>query len=395
MNNDIFNIAELVSKYLSNNLTNDEQKRLEDWLNLSEENKEWFLSITKKDFIKNKIQSLNSIDTGEGWNSIQEKRSVNNKPTLRFSILKYASILIFAILIPTIYIFITKDNSIQEGEIVVKNSNIHPGTSKAMLYMSNGQSITLEKNQEKTIAEEDGTIIDLSGDTLSYKKTAEPPASELYHELITPKGGEYTLTLSDGTIVKLNADSKLRFPVVFTDDIRNVTLEGEAFFKVEKKMNTPFVVNTSNLSIIVLGTEFNVCNYPESNEIRTTLVKGKVRVTDNNHDYTLKAGQQLSFNKESGEVSLTTLDTSYDVSWKDGRLRFKKRSLKEIMGFISRWYNVEIVYENEALGDLEFGCNFNRYSTVYPLLELFQSTGTVHFEVINNKIIVKESIVDE
>ena len=106
--------------------------------------------------------------------------------------------------------------------------------------------------------------------------------------------------------------------------------------------------------------------------------------------YILNPGEQAVYNKESGEVTVANVDVSYVTAWREGRLRFRDRPLKEIMDFISRWYDVDVVYEDEVVKNYLFGCNFNRHVTVTPLLELFQSTGTVRFEVVGKKIIVKK-----
>ena len=200
------------------------------------------------------------------------------------------------------------------------------------------------------------------------------------------------MTPADGTLVCLNARSKLRFPVQFSGITRKVELEGEGYFQVVRNEEMPFVVSASGVNITVLGTEFNVSNYPENEDVQTTLIKGKVQVTlsENMDGYTLHPGEQVVYNKESGEVTVVNVDVSYVTAWREGRLRFRDRPLKEIMDFISRWYDVDVVYEDEVVKNYLFGCNFNRHVTVTPLLELFQSTGTVRFEVVGKKIIVKK-----
>ena len=154
----------------------------------------------------------------------------------------------------------------------------------------------------------------------------------------------------------------------------------------------PFVVSASGVNIMVLGTEFNVSNYPENGDVQTTLIKGKVQVTlsEDTGGYILHPGEQAVYNKENGEITVANVDVSYVTAWREGRLRFRDRPLKEIMDFISRWYDVDVVYEDESVKNYLFGCNFNRHVTVTPLLELFQSTGTVRFEVVGKKIIVKK-----
>ena len=259
--------------------------------------------------------------------------------------------------------------------------------------MANGSIIDLANHDRDSLRELDGTIIGLDGESITYKNAVDSVvSSDLYNELVIPRGGEYVLTLADGTLVCLNAGSKLRFPVQFSGITRKVELEGEGYFQVARNEEIPFVVSASGVNIMVLGTEFNVSNYPENEDVQTTLIKGKVQVTlsENMDGYTLHPGKQAVYNKESGEVTVANVDVSYATAWREGRLRFRDRPLKEIMDFISRWYDVDVEYEDESVKNYLFGCNFNRHVTVTPLLELFQSTGTVRFEVVGKKIIVKK-----
>ena len=116
----------------------------------------------------------------------------------------------------------------------------------------------------------------------------------------------------------------------------------------------------------------------------------QVTLSEDTGGYILHPGEQAVYNKENGEITVANVDVSYVTAWREGRLRFRDRPLKEIMDFISRWYDVDVVYEDESVKNYLFGCNFNRHVTVTPLLELFQSTGTVRFEVVGKKIIVKK-----
>ncbi len=390
MDDAFFNIVELISKYMVEELTEAEQKCLNDWLSLSEDNRKWFHEITGKEFICQKRQELKSIDIKAGWQALSRKRERKNKKQLKIGILKYACVLIMFI-IPSLYFLVW--HGVPEEIIPIENMEIIPGTSKAILYMANGAVIDLTNHDRDSLREQDGTIIDLNGENITYKNTEDSVVnSELYNELVIPRGGEYMLTLADGTSVCLNAGSRLRFPVQFDKNARKVELEGEGYFQVAHNEQVPFVVAASGMDITVLGTEFNVLNYPENEHVQTTLIKGKVKVTflEKKGSYILYPGEQAVYNKESGEVTVADVDVSYAIAWREGRLRFRDRPLKEIMDFISRWYDVDVEYEDEAIKNYLFGCNFNRHATVVPLLELFQSTGTVRFEIVGKKIIVRK-----
>lgn len=390
MDDHIFDIAELVSKYMTGELTAEEQRCLDDWLTLSEENRQWFDVVTGKELVWRKRRELKSISIEKGWEGLSRKRTRENRREIRKRVLRYACVFVL-LLFSTVYFFMREDD--RDKVIPVVNTEIVPGVPKAVLYMANGTVIDLGIHQRDTLKEEDGTIIGLHGKSITYENSADSTVGKgLFNELVIPRGGEYVLTLADGTLVCLNAGSKLRFPVQFSGITRKVELEGEGYFQVARNEEMPFVVSASGVNITVLGTEFNVSNYPENGDVQTTLIKGKVQVTlsEDTGGYILHPGEQAVYNKENGEITVENVDVSYVTAWREGRLRFRDRPLKEIMDFISRWYDVDVVYEDEVVKNYLFGCNFNRHVTVTSLLELFQSTGTVRFEVIGKKIIVKK-----
>ena len=276
---------------------------------------------------------------------------------------------------------------------VEETTTITSGTSKARLILANGTSISLEQQQKRVVEEENGTRIDLQQQQVVYENAISDEYEELvYNELVIPRGGEYSLTLSDGTVVYMNADSKLRFPVKFDRNLRMVELEGEAYFKVQRNEKVPFIVKTSQISVQVLGTEFNVSAYAEDLVIQTTLVSGAVKVfsEDEKESVILRPGEQAEFSRITHEIQLETVDVSYVTAWKDGRLRFQEKPLFEIMKNVARWYDVEIIYEDEEVKYYPFGCNFNRMATIESLLQIFEATGTIETRVQGRKIWIKE-----
>ena len=260
MDDHIFDIAELGSKYMTGELTAEEQRCLDDWLTLSEENRQWFDVVTGKELVWRKRRELKSISIEKGWEGLSRKRTRENRREIRKRVLRYACVFVL-LLFSTVYFFMREDD--RDKVIPVVNTEIVPGVPKAVLYMANGTVIDLGIHQRDTLKEEDGTIIGLHGKSITYENSADSTVGKgLFNELVIPRGGEYVLTLADGTLVCLNAGSKLRFPVQFSGDTRRVELEGEGYFQVIRNENRPFVVGASGVNITVLGTEFNVSNYP-------------------------------------------------------------------------------------------------------------------------------------
>lgn len=387
MDKTYFDIAVLVGKYLADNLTEEERSLLEEWIALSERNRRWFQRVTDEKYRTWKGSNVRLVDIERGWQDLQSKRSKKAGKRLWVRWCRYAAILVLPLLVGTIIYRYTEEPQVEE------TTTITSGTSKARLILANGTSISLEQQQKRVVEEENGTRIDLQQQQVVYENAISDEYEELvYNELVIPRGGEYSLTLSDGTVVYMNADSKLRFPVKFDRNLRMVELEGEAYFKVQRNEKVPFIVKTSQISVQVLGTEFNVSAYAEDLVIQTTLVSGAVKVfsEDEKESVILRPGEQAEFSRITHEIQLETVDVSYVTAWKDGRLRFQEKPLFEIMKNVARWYDVEIIYEDEEVKYYPFGCNFNRMATIESLLQIFEATGTIETRVQGRKIWIKE-----
>ncbi len=387
MDKTYFDIAVLVGKYLADNLTEEERSLLEEWIALSERNRRWFQRVTDEKYRTWKGSNVRLVDVERGWQDLQSKRSKKAGKRLWVRWCRYAAILVLPLLVGIIIYRYTEEPQVEE------TTTITSGTSKARLILANGTSISLEQQQKRVVEEENGTRIDLQQQQVVYENAISDEYEELvYNELVIPRGGEYSLTLSDGTVVYMNADSKLRFPVKFDRNLRMVELEGEAYFKVQRNEKVPFIVKTSQISVQVLGTEFNVSAYAEELVIQTTLVSGAVKVfsEDEKESVILRPGEQAEFSRITHEIQLETVDVSYVTAWKDGRLRFQEKPLFEIMKNVARWYDVEIIYEDEEVKYYPFGCNFNRMATIESLLQIFEATGTIETRVQGRKIWIKE-----
>ncbi|RHR79043.1 FecR family protein [Odoribacter sp. AF15-53] len=387
MDKTYFDIAVLVGKYLADNLTEEERSLLEEWIALSERNRRWFQRVTDEKYRTWKGSNVRLVDVERGWQDLQSKRSKKAGKRLWVRWCRYAAILVLPLLVGIIIYRYTEEPQVEE------TTTITSGTSKARLILANGTSISLEQQQKRVVEEENGTRIDLQQQQVVYENAISDEYEELvYNELVIPRGGEYSLTLSDGTVVYMNADSKLRFPVKFDRNLRMVELEGEAYFKVQRNEKVPFIVKTSQISVQVLGTEFNVSAYAEDLVIQTTLVSGAVKVfsEDEKESVILRPGEQAEFSRITHEIQLETVDVSYVTAWKDGRLRFQEKPLFEIMKNVARWYDVEIIYEDEEVKYYPFGCNFNRMATIESLLQIFEATGTIETRVQGRKIWIKE-----
>ena len=269
-----------------------------------------------------------------------------------------------------------------EEQELAKNV-MQPGTSKAILMMADGKEVVLEQGQNLNILLNERVRVATSSQGIVYEEHGKGMVTEEYNKLTTPVGGEYSLVLSDGTKVFLNADSELKYPVEFSDGKRIVDLKGEAYFEVHKDSLRPFIVRMNGAEVTVLGTSFNVNTYGDDGQIYTTLVNGSVRVASmkNKQEEILKPGMQSVMNVQSGLLTVRKVDVEPYVAWREGRFVFRAMTLDLIMRQLQRWYDFEVFYQNSELKDYEFRGVIKRDMDLDKVLSVIKATTNVDFEV--------------
>ena len=308
--------------------------------------------------------------------SIYDRKS--RRMTLRWSIA--ASIILLVGLFVGRTISGVRD--IHEEQELAK-SVMQPGTSKAILMMADGKEVVLEQGQNLNILLNERVRVATSSQGIVYEEHGKGMVTEEYNKLTTPVGGEYSLVLSDGTKVFLNADSELKYPVEFSDGKRIVDLKGEAYFEVHKDSSRPFVVRMNGAEVTVLGTSFNVNTYGDDGQIYTTLVNGSVRVSSvkNGQAEVLKPGMQSVMDVQSGQLTVREVDVEPYVAWREGRFVFRAMTLDLIMRQLQRWYDFEVFYQNPELKDYEFRGVIKRDMDLDKVLSVIKVTTNVDFEV--------------
>ncbi|MGX5689187.1 FecR family protein [Arcticibacter tournemirensis] len=284
---------------------------------------------------------------------------------------------------------LTRIDSSEEQKMTADNkitSDILPGANKATLTLDNGNTIALKKEKGGIIAADnklvytDGSMV--SDDNGPGKQTTTIKAARMA-TLATPVGGQYQITLSDGTKVWLNAESKLHYPVEFSQEQRTVELEGEGYFEVAKDSRRPFTVTSEGQEIEVLGTHFNVNAYRDGSAVKTTLIEGRVRVSstsdrEKEEAVILSPGQQASSVPGNSQVRVNSVNIEEITDWKEGLFLFNNESLKSIMSRLAHWYNIEVVFEGNA-GNVRFVGTHLRSKGLNNLLENIESTDKVRF----------------
>lgn len=264
------------------------------------------------------------------------------------------------------------------------------GSNSVCLVISDGTTIDLAAKEPGQTIIDKGINVRLKKEALSYEDNLAA-GDTLYHTVEVPRGGEFHLTLSDGSRVWLNAESRLTYPIVFGMSERRVRLEGEAYFEVEPGKGR-FVVETGDMNVSVLGTAFNVKAYGDEAVSRTTLVHGKVEVLTSKDDVrqVLVPGEQALLERTSGLLEVKQVNTDLYTRWIKGQFVFRDTPLRDIMRTLARWYEMEYEFTAPELEALSFYGVISRFERVENLLEQFEKTGKLHFEYHGNKIIVKK-----
>ncbi|WP_336835737.1 MULTISPECIES: FecR family protein [Sphingobacterium] len=265
---------------------------------------------------------------------------------------------------------------------------IEPGRDKATLVLSSGKTIVLEDVANGKLTEELGTTIEKTEKGgINYKIEGNTDVRIAMNLLNVPKGGQFQITLSDGTKVWLNSNSSLKYPSAFSASERRVELTGEAYFEVSKNKQKPFIVETSLQKVEVLGTKFNINAYDDESSTQTSLAEGSVRVSCKNNTTLLKPGQQSTLTDQNIAVRSINLDQVLD--WKNGDFNFSNNNLKEIMRKISRWYNIEVIFEG-PISQETYVAQISRKKRLNDVLRALQLSGSIKYSIRNNKLYISQ-----
>ncbi|MCX2584407.1 FecR family protein [Pedobacter sp. MR22-3] len=361
----------LYEKYLKGNCTPEEIEALQDY-------SDDFSLAAPEEISPEKVELLYS----RLKLAIQDKERTKTRPLYwRISVAASIVLLLFAGLMYSLH-------SIQQApalSLAKEVKPIYPGSNKAVLTLGDGRTIILNNAGNGEIASENGTQVRKDSDGLLSYQVGETISEELvYNTVSTPRGGQYSLILPDGSKVWLNAETKLKFPNRFVGDKREVDLDGEGYFEIAKNKQKPFFVKANGVSVKVLGTHFNVMAYKDEPVVRTTLVEGRVIMSAAGQSVYLILGQQGLFSKDGLMVS--NADVEGDLAWKNGYFVFNDESLGTIMHKISRWYNVDI--DMQTTNKLSYTGSVSRFKNIDEVLKVLSLTGTVKFKIEGRRVIV-------
>lgn len=378
-------IESLISKYLFQSANSEELEKLNKWIQV-DDNEEVF-----KDYVKTHFAitlSMNNPDIEQIRSELlREIRKDENVRNLRFrSICKYVAI---ALLFMGLGYFLQQE--LFEGGDIEKLS---PKVDAITLQLSNGDLEIISEEGNSKVFSQTGNVIGVQqGGKLVYEENVSEKEIQ-YNTLNVPRGKQFSIELSDGTVVYLNAESSIKYPTTFLPGgHRKVFLTGEAYFKVAHNNESPFIVNTQQLDIKVYGTVFNVSNYPEEESTEVVLLDGSVSLMHHNSkdEFFIDPGFKGSFNKGDYTIIKEKVNTSIYTSWRNGNLVFRDLSFEKIIQKLERHYNVIIINNNKKLAKETFNATIEtQHETIEQVLNYFNKVYQIDFEIVENKIIINQ-----
>lgn len=380
-NNTKSDLAVMIRKYLAGKASAKELEFLESYYGYFDKEEDMLTMLTEEErkLMQDDIEA-NILKI------IKDKQHV--KPG--FNIIRFykpfvAASLLFIVGAGTYFFLKPKLKEAIKEEVIISAGNVKPTDGhSAILTLANGKQLILDQMEKGTIANDAGVSISKSEDgKLVYtinKTNAVPTTGNLFNTVSTPNGNKYQVNLPDGTKVWLNAESTLKYPVVFGKYSRLVELNGEAYFEVAKLKSIPFIVKSKNMHVRVLGTHFNIKAYTNDEVIKTTLLEGSVAIKKSDTEKILKPGEQSLVYNDSQDIKVKEVDVEEVLAWKRGYFIFNDEDIRTVMKTIARWYNIEVVYEGEIKNEIFIG-TVSRFDNIEKLLKTIELTGGVHFKI--------------
>jgi len=385
-------LQRLLEKYIDNSITAEEFRQLwtslgegrydSDWHDLTERvlNDKRLHDLSDQEQITQRLAQIRARIDNDPAAAGQADPPRKQTPVILISrVTRYAAAAI--ILLAFGALLITRNTKPSVVAVTPKPPNkIKPGTQKAMLTLADGTVVALDSTANGKIAQQGATqVVKLASGQIRYQaaNTTTEQDKVAYNVMSTPMGGQYQLTLPDGSNVWLNAGSSITYPTAFPGNKREVKITGEVYFEVAKDKNKTFRVTTGDQEIEVLGTHFNINAYADEDHIKTSLLQGAVKV----NKVLLQPGQAFTH----GKVEPTNVDQ--DIAWKNGVFNFNNQTLAQVMRQLARWYDLEIVYP-QGIPKKEYGGEIGRNLTLDQVLKGLENSG-IHFQLNGRRLIVK------
>ena len=388
--NNIFQLARIIAASLRGKANDEEQRTLREWLSVSTRNKKIYDGFKDGKRLEQKIVESRQINWEKDYQQFITKRQRTRKNRRIKTIIRYAAILTLPLVAAGIFLLQKNDRQ----AIVSISEVIKPGEHKAVLITGGGERITLSDSTLSPIQEQNGMIVNVMNNKVFYTLPEDSlctQESPIFNTLQIPRGGEYFLTLADGTEVWLNAETEIRYPVQFTGNKRVVYLDGEAYFTVAPDKKKPFTVVSTHASVSVLGTQFNFRAYPDEQDVQTTLVSGSVIMQSEKYKQQIKLvpGEQGVLEKRPANLTKQEVNTYLYTAWKDGRFAFRDARLEDLFNILARWYDLSVFYQSPEAKDIRFTGDLNKTDDFKSILKIIEQNERVTFTVSQRTVFIQ------
>ncbi len=378
------NIDEIIQKYLNQELLSlEEEAFLQEWQVADEANQQLLRRLMALKTDRNLKLRLEREANGTFF-SVRKKLQASQAKAKQLFLYRATAAAVLVVLVVSSALLLNQDFGPENFE-----GNTAPGTTMATLQLADGSKVELSPLVNE-IVDESGAQITIDKGEVSYLGKDDFDLS-VYNTLVTPRKGEYKIVLSDGSTIRLNAESTLRYPQKFIGKERRVFLTGEAYFEVAHDSTMPFIVETVAQELSVLGTKFNISAFADESEVLSTLVSGSIKINVKNTDeqVLLIPGQQAIVNKETRALNVAFVDVNEITAWKDGFFSLENVTMEEIVHKLERWYDVDFEFSDEDAKLLSFKGSVPRYDDLIGVLDLLEIISPVEFKYYDDKIEVR------
>lgn len=384
-------IVRLLLLELLGEINQEERRELDLWFNRNERNRQFFQQIREESFLDKEHAFYEKTDTEKAIFDFKRKivLPVKKRHTLISVWWKYAAVLLLPLLVAAIFLWQNRQSELPL--LAQQVESITPGSMQAILILDNGEQISLTSGGEKEIQFSKDVKVSQRHDSLVYTSCQTTRKEVHYNELQIPRGGEYKVTLADGTQVYLNSATRMKYPIAFDSKERKVYLDGEAYFEVTKESDRPFLVEVNGIEIKVYGTSFNINSYKEA-QVQTVLVEGSVgvRILSSGNEKRLKPGEMAVFDELQESIDVKKVNTDLYTGWRKGVLRFENERLEDILTTLSNWYNVDVFYQTQDVKDFHFTGYLGRYKEINTILSSITLATGVQFNIQGRTIVVSK-----
>ena len=375
-------IAKLICKERITGLDDSERRQLDSWRNESKEGERIFLNLQRIS-TEELEKRYDEVDVDMKWKDFK-KRQQQGRRNIRVGVTVAASIC----LLMTSGLWLWLGGAREERVVLAEQGR----KNNVCLVLSTGEVVDISNVEQDEVKLDKGTKL-YSGNRLEYVRLDSLHKKELeFNQLIIPKGTFYHLVLSDGTKVWLNADSKIKYPVSFGKDKREVSLHGEGYFEVAKDSTRPFIVSTDKMDVKVLGTTFDVNTYEDEGKSFVVLVEGLVEVSaGKGESRIITPGHMAEVNMYDvqAKIQVSKCDTEHYVAWKNGNFSFRNASLTEILKRVSRYYDVTVIRE-QVFEEEYYTGDVSSDVSLESLLAVIESSTSVSFKVERKIVYVQK-----